>query len=360
MPRVGEHSMHVRSPKPQSPGLQWNQGPPTRPASLYRETVGELPSAFANNRKRSRQLPRVWTASYCGVKIEIPMTSLVSWVGIDHRKPASIYIASDSRISWDAASVWDSGRKVFASRTRPEIFGYVGDVLFPSLVLGQIADAPASPVEEGLPEDRFEKISQILRRTFHSLPSNQQRHFKIAYGVRTGTEMAAAFRLFSLSWDVSMGWCSCEEPLPSVSDSIVIWGSGAPTVATWKERWDRSSQGSTSRAIFSAFCDAVGSGKDKLSGGAPQLVGLYRIGGARTIGTIHEDNAYLFGLLADTADHGSGSVEWRNRFFERCNVHGDHLATAQTHHVPKGLGATRAAAGAAQPAVAADGASPRR
>jgi len=282
------------------------------------------------------------------------MTSLVSWVGIDNRKPASIYIASDSRISWEAGSVWDSGRKVFASRTRPEIFGYVGDVLFPSLVLGQIADAPESPAEEASPEERFERISHLLQRTFHSLPGNQQRHFKIAYGVRVGTEMAAAFRLFSLSWDVSTGWHSCEEMLPSVSDSIVIWGSGAPTVSTWKERWDRSSQGSTSRAIFSAFCDAIGSGKDKLSGGAPQLVGLYRIGGARTIGIIDDRRPYLFGLLADAADHGDGSVEWRNRLFERCDFNGDRLPKAQKHHLPKGLGGAKAAAMAAQQAVAAD------
>jgi hypothetical protein len=240
--------MHVRSPetpKPQAP-MEPGAANSTR-LPLQGDGWGVAVSLLQTTENARGNCSPAWTASYCGVKIEIPMTSLVSWVGIDHRKPASIYIASDSRISWDAASVWDSGRKVFASRTRPEIFGYVGDVLFPSLVLGQIADAPASPVEEGLPEDRFEKISQILRRTFHSLPSNQQRHFKIAYGVRTGTEMAAAFRLFSLSWDVSTGWCSCEEPLPSVSDSIVIWGSGAPTVATWKERWDRSSQGNRSR-----------------------------------------------------------------------------------------------------------------
>ena len=276
------------------------------------------------------------------------MTSLVSWIGIDHRRPASIYIASDSRISWGVGSVWDFGRKVFASRTRPEIFGYVGDVLFPSLVLGQMADEPASSTAQVSPEERFEKISQMVRQTFQSLPSSQKRNFKIAYGVRTGTKMTAAFRLFSLSWDVSSGWCSCEEPLPPVSDSVFIWGTGASTVTTWKERWDRSTQGSTSRAIFSAFCDAVGSGKDKLTGGAPQLVGLYRIGGARTIGIFHEAKAYLFGLPVDPADHESGTIEWRNRLFERCDIHGERLAEAQTHHPPKGLGVAMRGAAAPQ------------
>jgi hypothetical protein len=72
------------------------------------------------------------------------MTSLVAWVGADSHGPASLNIAADSRISWavrrSAAYHWDQGKKVFASSTVPLVIGFVGDVLFPALVLPGIID----------------------------------------------------------------------------------------------------------------------------------------------------------------------------------------------------------------------------
>ena len=70
------------------------------------------------------------------------MTSLVAWVASDSHGPASLNLASDSRISWTAGrSVvhhWDHGKKVFASATSPVIVGYVGDVLFPDARLAGV------------------------------------------------------------------------------------------------------------------------------------------------------------------------------------------------------------------------------
>lgn len=268
------------------------------------------------------------------------MTSLVSWVGVDSRGPASIYIATDSRISWGGNSNWDAGRKVFASRSRPEVFGYVGDVLFPSLVLGQIADAIESPetIDKPAAEARFARIANLIKSAFHSLPASEKRDFKIAYARRFGQGMRADFRFFSLSWNAATSWTLLEEEVPPTSGSIVIWGTGANAVEVWEERWNRSSQGGTSRAIFSALCDAIDSGRDPRSGGAPQLVGLYRIGQARTIGVVHEGRPYVFGLEAEPADHSTDGLEWRNHLFERCDVNGNRLVTAQPHHSPKGLG----------------------
>lgn len=268
------------------------------------------------------------------------MTSLVSWVGVDNRGPASIYIGTDSRISWGMGSTWDAGRKVFASRRRPEIFGYVGDVLFPSLVLGQIADAPeGTPATEAPPaEVRFERIVGLLKAAFDSLPTSERRPFQIAYAQRLGDLMAAKFKFLSLSWDQINGWVLGTKEIPHASDSVVIWGSGAKSVDLWKKRWNRSSQGGTSRAIFSSFCDAIGSGNDPLSGGPPQLVGLYRIGPARTIGIIHAGRAHVFGLPANPADYSAAEMEWRNHLFERCDADGRRLKLAQPHHSPRGLG----------------------
>ena len=52
------------------------------------------------------------------------MTMLASWVGIDTHGPASAYIISDSRISWNEQENFDHGKKVFASKNYPELFGY--------------------------------------------------------------------------------------------------------------------------------------------------------------------------------------------------------------------------------------------
>ena len=48
---------------------------------------------------------------------------LVSWIGIDTHGPTSAYIAADSRISWNMTNKFDFGKKVFASKKYPEIFG---------------------------------------------------------------------------------------------------------------------------------------------------------------------------------------------------------------------------------------------
>ena len=68
------------------------------------------------------------------------MTLLASWIATDTHGPTSAYIVSESRFVWDSSRHFDYGKKVFASRSYPEIFGYAGDVLFPSIVLSQILE----------------------------------------------------------------------------------------------------------------------------------------------------------------------------------------------------------------------------
>ena len=72
------------------------------------------------------------------------MTTLQSWVsysdtGEKPHLPRAVYIASDSRITWGAAHRrWEAGRKVFAAKEYPHLFGYCGDVILPALLIGQI------------------------------------------------------------------------------------------------------------------------------------------------------------------------------------------------------------------------------
>ncbi|MCA9564762.1 MAG: hypothetical protein KC561_14800 [Myxococcales bacterium] len=259
-----------------------------------------------------------------------------------------MYVATDSRLSWSAhdgsvLGVWDQGRKVFASRTRPIVCGYQGDVLFPSMILSQFIDAldhgaGSKPRRHGV---LFDELEKLVRDSHGAQPAFARRApFQVVYGARVGEKMGSEFQVYYLRW-TGKTWQSGPEALPAASEPVVIWGSGRAAVKKWRSYWDRSSQGGTSRAIFSAFSDAIDSKTDRLSGGASQLVGLYRIGDGQAFGTFLGDSAHVFGLPAGPfIRSGIAPVEWRNRYLERCNSNGDLVKGAKVHHVPKGLGGT--------------------
>ena len=272
------------------------------------------------------------------------MTSFVAWIGVDSRGPASVYLASDSRISWGQNLVWDYARKLFASQRNPELLGYVGDVLFPSLVLGQLTsaidlgsllDGAASPTE------KWTRIQSCIKQSFSAFPSSERRTFTVVYATRELEGMNSKFYVRTLSWGIEESWAEAAIPIPSASGLLHVLGSGAGSILRWQQRWDSSSQGRTSRAVFSAFCDALQSGEDPLTGGAPQLVGLYRQGPGRALGVVYESKPFLFGLHADPF-RGSADLEWRDGLFERCDPTGQVLAEAQRHHAPHGLGKSQA------------------
>ena len=125
------------------------------------------------------------------------MTSLASWIGIDSRGQSSIYIVSDSRISWSENAVWNYGRKVFASRATPEIFGYCGDVLFPSMFLSQVVDSISIGKFDDIidPRARAEKLLRCARASREGFPKiGVEDSFSILYCSRSGVGMTSYFR----------------------------------------------------------------------------------------------------------------------------------------------------------------------
>lgn len=270
------------------------------------------------------------------------MTSFVAWVGVDQRGPSSLYLASDSRISWNTSRGWNAGRKLFACRNCPDVFAYVGDVLFPSLVLGQLAAA----IDDGAlysrgadARNRFSSICAAIMEAFEAWPDEYCSPFTVIYGTRQNHGMASEFGLYSIDWSKIHGWSTQTFEMPGVSSSVLVQGSGEESIVKWQTRWNASDQGGTSRAEFSAFCDAIKSRGDVRTGGAPQLVAIYRVGAARTIGTIVGSRAYWLGRAVDVGAVAERSeLEWRNSRFERCDVRGSPLPGAQSHHAPLGLG----------------------
>ena len=253
------------------------------------------------------------------------MTSLAAWIGVDARGPASLYLASDSRISFpNGGSPWDFGRKVFANATTPDIFGYCGDVQFPLTVLKQIT-APPEDRSIVKPDDaapvRHEKLTDFVQQAFSSYPEERVCGdcFTILHAAREGEGMAARYFLWRLDWQRLSGWQSELLTLPEKSALTLAVGSGNKIVGDFNKKW-ATALPRTSRSVFSSFCESLGSGRDPRSGGHPQLVGLYRRGAGLSFGVIYRARRYLFGAQVMNPA-GYEHLEWRNELFERCDCH---------------------------------------
>jgi hypothetical protein len=277
------------------------------------------------------------------------MTSLIAWIGVDSRGPSSAYIASDSRLSWPAGCTWDHGRKLFASRLYPHVLGYCGDVLFPSQTLSQVAElidaralfAPTDGVDVCV-----DRVVSVIDRAFQTYPLAARKPFEVLYCLRQGDAVPSLLHVRSISFDSTGSSRVAAIELPAHSDVICVLGSGAPAVRESLAAWQSSDVGGTSRAAFAAFCDSLRNGSDPLSGGPPQLVGLWRRGPANAFGIVWHGRPYLYGTEVDVPS--TGCIHWYNELFEECDAR--TLARregAQPQPRPRLLRATRVSEGGA-------------
>lgn len=253
------------------------------------------------------------------------MTSLVSWIGVDGRSQASIYIVSDSRVCWGSPQIkWDHGRKVFACKAYPEIFGYFGDVLFPSQALAYLVDLIDSRLlfsEHAHPDTKTELILRTLSETFSGYPKEdqlQRQAINILYCTREGEGMTCRFHATLLNCVKSTKWTAKVLAVPRTSGLIANFGSGREVVKDWHTRWSKTSEGGTSRAVFSAVCDSISEGANESMGGAPQLVGLFRKGQGISFGVIFNNHLYYQGTELRSSDL-LDNIQWRNQLFELCS-----------------------------------------
>jgi hypothetical protein len=268
------------------------------------------------------------------------MTTIVVWVGIDSHGPSSAYIASDSRFSWRSGNridTWNHGRKTFASARYPDVAGYWGGVLFPVVTLSQFfanLDSGVVAKNGGLSNRRFQALEQLLHLSFSAMSDRQRRPFAVVYASRDGDGMEGTFHIRTVSWSADNGWSRKVLRLPSSSGAIHLSGSGTETTRLHLARWSTSTEGGTSRAVYSAFIDGLRSGVDPQSGGPPQLVGLYRIGPGRSFGTVIGHERYLNGMPV-AARSIQDDIEWRNELFERVSGRTrKRLPLAQRHAQP--------------------------
>jgi hypothetical protein len=254
------------------------------------------------------------------------MTLLVSWVGIDTHGPSSIYIASDSRISWGASVKFDFGRKVFAFSKWPDILGYCGDVLFPSIALNQIAEL----ADAGLLFDpsysckqKFQAIVNKLNDQFAAYPEKisglAENSLSIIHASRDPNNNKRFF-CHEITWTAKQGWYGKEVQFPDTSRVLFAIGAGACQFNQNYDKYERGPNKGTSRNVFHCFCDTLHQINDPYVGGAPQVVGIRRQpnSAARTFGVVYGGSRYFLGAKIDNL-HSFDKVDWVNENFERCD-----------------------------------------
>jgi hypothetical protein len=255
------------------------------------------------------------------------MTLLASFIGVDCKfpkpKPGSIYILADSRISWGDRAKFDYGRKVFGCKNSPDIFGYCGDVLFPSIVLNQIVDI----ADQGLLfennwtcKEKFQAVIDKVIQIFNSYPKEVENittdTLQIIHASRDENQN---FFCQKMVWSKStQKWKGETVEFKDHSDKLFILGSGKLEFLEKFKDYAEGDNQKTSRAVFHCFTDTLKNIKDKYCGGAPQLVGLYRKDNAKFFGIIHENKRYLHGVQVDDLINFN-NVEWRNDLFEVCD-----------------------------------------
>lgn len=254
------------------------------------------------------------------------MTTLIGWVsytttGSDRKTPRAVYLASDSRITWgSSARRWDAGRKLFAPHSAPHIFGYCGDVVFPSLVLGQIVsaiDRRALFAANADPQLKHSAIFESIQESFGRRHNAPDADFSILHVHRQRSERGSRFFLWQIDYRrAGRIWSSTQLEIPPKTAIIVELGTGAVAARIHAKRWSESDVGGTSRSIFSGFCDALLSGSDPLSGGPPQVAALYNGGIPRSLGVLVDEELYLHGLKLKPGATLSG-LECCDRLFHR-------------------------------------------
>lgn len=253
------------------------------------------------------------------------MTSLIAWIAYTKQKtgpafPRAIYVASDSRITWGAYSNrWDAGRKVFGPGVAPHIFGYCGDVVFPSLVIGQVASALDAGIlfpPSASSHRKHEVVYDLLKTSFEARHNAPKQDFWIVHVLLEQPWPAPAFRAWLVSF-VAGAWNSEVVSLPTCTSPMKILGTGASTTRAHVKKWIDAA-GNTSWAIFSGFCDALNSGVDKFSGGPPQVAALFGAEERQNFGIVKDGKLYLNGLRVPPTS-AKRNVQWYDENFQRIN-----------------------------------------
>ncbi|HEP8974296.1 TPA: hypothetical protein VDU83_006725 [Pseudomonas aeruginosa] len=167
---------------------------------------------------------------------------------------------------------------------------------------------------------RMEKVRQVIGMAWDTYPDSQKDKTQIVHVSRSEEGVGCKFFYQEHILDpLALGILSsamATAPSGEISKPLLFGGTGGGSVENSIESWNRRYKSRhTSRAMFAAFCESILSDEDPHSGGAPQLVGLYRIGAGRSFGVIW-NNARYFDGQKTLSKASKDNVAWRNDTFE--------------------------------------------
>ena len=253
------------------------------------------------------------------------MTLIANWVAMDDNKggkqPASLYLASDSRITYlDAKGKplfhEDNMQKIFISTSYPEMFAICGD--YNNCV--KIIEKLISLIDKGdiaLNVSSIEEKVVVLKEYFIKQINILKCKTIVLYGTKVGLE------LFLVRFILADKNVECNQLLLGKTSQVVSQdGSGEEC---FYEEWLRFNENAkafneadTSRGAFRCIYEAINKIEDPYVGGKMQAAVLYRGHKApHPIGIYYDTDCYLFGKK-HVAKAGN-NVEYRNSEFEIVN-----------------------------------------
>ena len=250
------------------------------------------------------------------------MTSLLSWIACDSRKPAAVYIAVDSRITWKSAinqnviiHKWDYAQKSFILKNHPDIFGYCGDSFYVTQIMSQYIDLADNNIlfaKGEFPTNKFKIIFNFLETHHKRYPLEILKDYSIVYYTYYENdfwELYISFSNFKLSKEI-------KKLDISKSQELYVRGSGQTQIKKILTKYKKSDIAGTSRMYFTSFCSILDLNEDSSTGGAPQLIGLYNNGQSKIFGVISKNKKYILG--SEIVHCIYKNIEWRNNLFELC------------------------------------------
>lgn len=254
------------------------------------------------------------------------MTLLVAWTGIDSRSPASVYVATDSRISWGTSGYYDNAIKTFASTNFPAIIGYCGDSLASQMIISQaIAVIEAMPNYSGITLEELVNIFiRIIVRNYSQYPVDLSTgSFTVVVCGKSVVDSAGDFECYRIESTFKEARKS-KLLFPEKSGPIVVAGSGKDDFQAHYEKHQHKDNPnkSTSRDVFHAFYKTIATGNNPTVGSIPQVTAVYRkpnTGGSHC-GVVIAGQRYIAGQMVDK-DILPEKIQWFNDNFEITNPH---------------------------------------
>lgn len=264
------------------------------------------------------------------------MTSLLAWIAYDSRRATALYLASDSRQTFEDGMFLDNCTKIYvavAAQNQSEVFGFCGDVTFAQHALKAVCsaierkDIPLSYREKA--ESRASWIHYYINEQLKNFSRPLIDSTTILHASRDSWGSRAKFYLHSYSGGKGATILKKKRESLTRRDLYVRNGTGHNQIFM-KLLEVRSQVGDFSRAYLAAFFRSLnGANVDKNSGGPVQLAGIATVGDARHYGIVSEGKPFFRGKKATK---NLGKVQWFDTKMQRVNSDGSLLKSAKRHN----------------------------